>query len=60
MNESDNDHSQISEHSDISTKELDVGYIGLDISDSSEDEAYKLRETSISPSTRKRNEKKQK
>ena len=65
VNESDHDNSQISEHSDISTAELDVGYIGLDISDSSNDEMEvvenktkrKLRETSISPSTRKRNKK---
>ncbi len=63
VNESDSDSSQISEHSDISIRELDMSYIELDISNSNNDKAEenkkkrKLRETSISPSARKRNNK---
>ena len=61
VNESDDNISQISEHSDISRAELDVNCIELDINDSIDDEEIvenkkkrKLRETSISPSVRKK------
>jgi len=63
VNESDSDGSQISKHSDISIRELDISYIELDISNSNNDKAEenkkkrKLRETSILPSARKRNNK---